>query len=139
MRPSSNFFKKIKFKLLILLIITAEIGGMVAMSQAGSLSNQVPSPFVPTYNGRDPFKALSVFDLSSELTISDLNFNGIIKMGQQTIAMFSLKNDPMVRYLLKGNSLYDGNDQVVQGVAGSIYASTVVLTQGTRKISYPRF
>lgn len=94
--------------------------------------------YVPTYHGRDPFKPLDTMDISPQTSILELEFHGVILMGEKPMALFTWRGNPNVRYTLKFRKLYTGGETVVDGVVGEISDSEVVLIQGNQKITYPR-
>ena len=95
-------------------------------------------PYVPSYKGRDPFKPLGTVDKTRFVSIGELDFHGVIKMGDVPLALFSWKGNPSVRYTLKLRKLHTGDDRRVDGVVGDITDSEVILIQGDQKIVYPR-
>lgn len=98
----------------------------------------VNPPYVPAYKGRDPFKPLGTLDRTRFISISELEFHGVIRMDNVTLALFSWRGNPSVRYTLRFRKLYSGDDSRIDGVAGDITDTEVVLTQGNRKIVYSR-
>ena len=96
------------------------------------------APYLPTFHGRDPFKPLDNLTRSPQLTLSELDYHGVIRLGDSWTALFTWRGNPIVRYTLKDRLLLDGNGRVIDGVVGDISASKVVVTQGDQKIVYPR-
>ena len=94
--------------------------------------------YVPTYHGRDPLKSLDNVERSPEISVSELDYHGVIYMGSEPIALFTWRGNPLVQYTLKYRKLYSGGDKAVDGVVGDISNSEVVLIQGEQKIVYPR-
>lgn len=98
----------------------------------------VEAPYTLTFHGRDPFKALDNVDRSPELSISELNYQGVIQVGDSVLALFTWRGNPMVRYTLKSGKLYGDNDKVLDGVVGDITKDQVVLIQGDQKLAFSR-
>lgn len=94
--------------------------------------------YVPTYHGRDPFRPLGNVQRSPEISISELDYHGVIYIGAVPIALFSWRGNGAVQYSLKYRKLYGSSDKPVDGVVGDITDSEVVLIQGEQKIAYPR-
>lgn len=121
---------------------------MVGKEPVGAQQADVPEPafmsfvatvpYVPVYKGRDPFKPLGTVDRTNLLSIGELEYHGVIKMGDIPLALFSWRGNRAVRYVLKSRKLYMGDDRRVDGVVGDITDNEVVLVQGDRKIVYPR-
>lgn len=93
--------------------------------------------YVPIYHGRDPFKPLDNVDRSPQISIAELDYHGVIQMGEVPMALFTWRGNSMVRYVLKYRKLFAGTN-AVDGVVGDITDSEVVLVQGEQKIVYPR-
>jgi hypothetical protein len=93
--------------------------------------------YIPSYHGRDPFKPLDNMDRSPQVTIAELEFHGIILMGETPMALFTWRGNSNVSYVLKFRKLY-GGENIVDGVVGEITTAAVVLVQGDQKIVYPR-
>ncbi len=106
--------------------------------EAVFLNFSTPAPYVPAYHGRDPFKPLDNVDRSLQLSILELDYRGVMLFNEVPVALFTWRGNPSVRYTLKFRSLRGGSDKSVDGVVGEITPSQVVLTQGGRKIVYPR-
>jgi len=102
------------------------------------LNFNVGPAYVPVYKGRDPFKSLGTFDKGSVVSIAELEFHGVIKMGNVFLALFSWRGNADVRYTLRFRKLYGADDRRIDGVVGDITDAEVVLVQGDRKIVYPR-
>ncbi|MGH7739930.1 MAG: hypothetical protein ACREL1_07265 [bacterium] len=98
----------------------------------------VEAPYALTFHGRDPFKALDNIDRSPELSISELNYGGVIQMGDSVLALFTWRENPMIHYTLKSGKLYGANDKVLDGVVGNITKDQVVLIQGDQKLAFSR-
>ena len=98
----------------------------------------IQAPYIPTFHGRDPFKPLDNITRSPQVTLSELDYHGVIRLGDSWMALFTWKGNPIVRYTLKDRMLFDGNGKVIDGVVGDISDSKVVVTQGDQKIVYPR-
>ena len=93
--------------------------------------------YVPIYHGRDPFKPLDNIDRVSQLLIGELDYHGVILLGDTQIALFTWKGNPSVRYVLKFRKLFTG-DKNIDGVVGDITNTNVILMQGDQKIVYSR-
>jgi hypothetical protein len=98
----------------------------------------IQPPYVPTYHGRDPFKPLDNIDRSPELSIAELDYRGVLQVGNSVLALFTWRGNPQVRYSLKYRKLYDGNDKALDGVVGDVTQDEVVLIQGDQKIVFSR-
>jgi len=94
--------------------------------------------YIPTYHGRDPLKALDNVDRSPEISVSELDYHGVIYIGQVPMALFSWRGNNAVEYTLKYRKLYGSGEKAVDGVVGDISNSEVVLIQGEQKVAYPR-
>ena len=126
------------------------IGLFLLFIQRSALAQQqdVPEPvfinfsiqplYVPTYHGRDPFKPLDNVERSAEISVSELDYHGVIYIGKVPMALFTWRGNASVQYTLKYRRLYSGGDKAVDGVVGDISNSEVVLIQGEQKIAYPR-
>jgi len=93
--------------------------------------------YIPTYHGRDPLVPLDNVDRSPNITISELDYHGVISIGGTPMALFTWQGNPMIQYTLKYRKLYSVGKEV-DGVIGDISNSEVVLIQGEQKIAYPR-
>lgn len=102
------------------------------------MSFAVVAPYVPVYKGRDPFKPLGTVSRTNVVSIGELEYHGVIMMGDIPLALFSWRGNRTVRYTLKFRKLYMGDDRRVDGVVGDITDKEVILVQGDRKIVYPR-
>lgn len=98
----------------------------------------IQPPYVPSYHGRDPFLPLDNINRSPQISIVELDYHGVILLGETPMALFSWRGNPSIRYTLKFKKLYGGGDKVVDSVVGNITSSEVVLMQGDQKIVYPR-
>lgn len=98
----------------------------------------IQPPYIPSYHGRDPFLPLDNIDRSPQISIVELDYHGVILLGETPMALFSWRGNPSIRYTLKFKKLYGGGDKVVDSVVGNITGSEVVLMQGDQKIVYPR-
>ncbi len=107
----------------------------------------IQSPYIPSYHGRDPFYPLQSisYDISKKVSIADLDYRGILSLGDKDIALFSWKQDSTYRFLLKSRKLYcssnstkSSKEQVVDGIVGDIKSSEVILLQGDQKIVFSR-
>ena len=98
----------------------------------------IQPPYTPIYHGRDPFKPLDNIDRSPELSIAELDYRGVIQVGDSVLALFTWRGNPQVRYSLKYRKLYDGNDKALDGVVGDVTQDEVVLIQGDQKIVFSR-
>jgi len=94
--------------------------------------------YVPSYHGRDPFRPLDNIQRSPEISISELDYHGVLYIGNSPMALFTWRGNTAVQYTLKYRKLYGGEDKPVDGVVGDITDSDVVLVQGEQKIVYPR-
>ncbi|HTA76692.1 MAG TPA: hypothetical protein VK791_06015 [bacterium] len=94
--------------------------------------------YVPTYHGRDPLRPLDNVERSPEISVSDLDYHGVIYIGKEPVALFTWRGNPLVQYTLKYRKLYSGGDKTIDGVVGDISNSEVVLIQGEQKIVYSR-
>ena len=93
--------------------------------------------YVPSYHGRDPFKPLDNLDRLPQVSIAELEYHGIIILGESQLALFTWKGNSNIKYVLKFKKLFSG-EKAIDGVAGDITASGVILVQGEQKIVYPR-
>jgi hypothetical protein len=98
----------------------------------------IQPPYIPSYHGRDPFDVLGNLNRSPQVSISELKYNGVMVLGDTSIALFNLKDESSVRYTLKYRKLFKGTDEIVDGVIGDISSTEVMLFQGDQKIVYPR-
>jgi hypothetical protein len=93
--------------------------------------------YIPTYHGRDPLMPLDNLDRTPNISISELDYHGVINIGGIPMALFTWQGNPMIQYMLKYRKLYSSGKEV-DGVIGDISNSEVVLIQGEQKIAYPR-
>jgi hypothetical protein len=93
--------------------------------------------YIPTYHGRDPLAPLDNLERTPNISISELDYHGVINIGGIPMALFTWQGNPMVQYMLKYRKLYNSSKEV-DGVIGDISNSEVVLIQGEQKIAYPR-
>lgn len=98
----------------------------------------IQPPYIPNYHGRDPFKPLDWIANQTRLSISELEYHGIVVFGGTSMALFGWRTNQMLRYTLKNRKLYSDSDIPVDGVVGDITETQVVLIQGNQKIVYPR-
>ena len=120
---------------------------LLAVALAWAQQQDVPEPvfmnfsiqplYVPSYHGRDPFKPLDNVDRSPQVSIAELDYHGLIFLGETPMALFTWRGNSAVRYILKSRKLYSG-ETIIDGVIGEITSSGVVLVQGDQKIVYPR-
>ena len=96
----------------------------------------ITAPYVPTYRGRDPFRPLDNMERSKQISISDLEFHGVIVMGGEIYGLFAWKGNPAIRYTLKARRLFSDSNDLVDGVVGDITESEVRLIQGDQKVVY---
>jgi len=131
-----------KTKLALLVILLTGLGSLWAQQQDVPepvfMNFSIQPPYVPTYHGRDPFKPLDNVDRTSELSIAELDYRGVIQVGDAVLALFTWRGNPSVRYSLKYRKLYDGNDKALDGVVGDVTKDEVVLIQGDQKIVFSR-
>lgn len=97
----------------------------------------IQPPYITSYHGRDPFKALDNVDRQAQISIGELDYHGIISMGDIPMALFTWRGNSSVRYTLKYRKLYN-EGKIVDGVLGDITDSSVVLIQGDQKVVYSR-
>lgn len=132
-----------------ILIILWLIIGLLFFIQSRTLAQQqdVPEPvfmnfsiqplYIPTYHGRDPMVPLDNLERTPNISISELDYHGVINIGGIPMALFTWQGNPMIQYTLKCRKLYSSSKEV-DGVIGDISNSEVVLIQGEQKIAYPR-
>lgn len=135
--------KRVKKELLLMLACLFWIVGRVESQQ-----QDVPEPvfmnfsiqplYVPTYHGRDPFKPLDNVDRLPQVSIAELDYHGVILLGEKPMALFTWRGNPSVRYTLKFRKLYSSGERTIDGVVGDITDSKVILIQGDQKIVYTR-
>jgi hypothetical protein len=77
-------------------------------------------------------------DRSPQISISELEYHGVIHLGTTPIAMFTWRTNPSIQYTLRSRKLYGGGEKEVDGVIGDISDDSVVLIQGEQKIVYSR-
>jgi hypothetical protein len=121
---------------------------LVGQRPAQAQQQDVPEPvfmnfsiqplYVPTYHGRDPFKPLDNIQRSPAISISELDYHGILNIGSVPMALFTWRGNPSVQYTLKYRKLYGDAGKPLDGVVGDISDSEIVLIQGEQKIAYPR-
>ena len=102
------------------------------------LNFSIQPPYVPSYHGRDPFKPLDWVDQKPQVSITDLEYHGIVDMNGTPMALFEWRMNSTIRYTLKYNKLLSDAGVPVAGIVGKITPSQVVLVQGGQKIVYPR-
>jgi hypothetical protein len=93
--------------------------------------------YVPSYHGRDPFKPLDNLDRAPQITIAELEYHGVILLGETQLALFTWKGNSNIKYILKFKKLFCG-EKLIDGVIGDITSAGVILVQGDQKIVYPR-
>jgi hypothetical protein len=98
----------------------------------------IQAPYVPAYRGRDPFKSLNNITRSSQVTLSELDYHGVIHLGDSWMALFTWRGNPGVRYTLKNRTLFDANGKAIDGVVGDVLDTKVVVSQGDQRIVYQR-
>ncbi len=131
-----------KLKALIFLVFLT--GATAARAQQQDVpepvftSFPIQPPYTLTYHGRDTFKPLDNIDRSPELSIAELDYRGVIQVGDSVLALFTWRGNPQVRYTLKYRKLYGGNDKALVGVVGEVTQDDVVLIQGDQKIVFSR-
>ena len=94
--------------------------------------------YIPIYHGRDPFNPLDNVARSPQISISELDYHGVMYIGKVPMALFTWRGNAAVQYTLKYRKLYSGGEKAVDGVIGDISNSEVVLIQGEQKLVYPR-
>lgn len=123
----------------LLLMMMTSLGAQQAdVPEPSFLSFDISAPYVPVFKGRDPFKPLGTFERTQQIAISELEFHGVLQMGDVPLALFSWRGNSAVRYTLRYRKLYAADDRRIDGVVGDITDSEVVLVQGDRKIAFPR-
>lgn len=90
------------------------------------------------FKGRDPFLSGSASFKSTQVSIAELEFHGVLKMGSSSVAIFNWRGNSTARYLLKQRKLVSGSGDAVDGVVGDITDTEVILSQGSLKIPFPR-
>jgi hypothetical protein len=98
----------------------------------------IQPPYIPAYHGRDPFKPLDSLNRSPQISISELEYHGVIFISGTPMALFTWRGNKAVRYTLKFRKLYSDNDSEIDGVVGDIADSEITLIQGDQKVVYPR-
>jgi hypothetical protein len=98
----------------------------------------IQPPYITSYHGRDPFKPLDNVDRQPQISIAELDYHGLISVGDTLMALFTWRGNSSVRYTLKYRKLFSGGEKMIDGVIGDITDSSVILTQGDQKIVYPR-
>ncbi len=93
--------------------------------------------YIPTYHGREPLIPLDNLERTPNISISELDYHGVVNIGGIPMALFTWQGNPMIQYMLKYRKLYSSGKEV-DGVIGDISNSEVVLIQGEQKIAYPR-
>lgn len=132
-----------------LLIVSFFILCFSALGMSKGLAQQqdVPEPvflnfsiqplYVPAYHGRDPFRPIDNVRRSPQVPIAELDYHGLMFLGEKPVALFTWRGNSTVRYILKNRKLFN-EEQEVDGVVGEIINSEVILIQGDKKIVYPR-
>jgi len=90
------------------------------------------------FKGRDPFLSSTSSFKATQVSIAELEFHGVLKMGSTSVAIFNWRGNTTARYLLKQRKLYSGLGDAVDGVVGDITDTEVILSQGSLKIPFPR-
>ncbi len=130
--------------ILLFLIMTFFLNKEVVFSQQQDVPEPVfmnfsiQPPYIPTYHGRDPFKPLDNIDRSPQILIAELDYHGVILLGDKIMALFTWKGNPTIRYTLKGRKLFSGGEKAIDGIVGDINNTQVVLIQGDQRVVYPR-
>ena len=57
----------------------------------------IQAPYIPTFHGRDPFKPLDNITRSPQLTLSELDYHGVIRLGDSWMALFTWRGNPVIR------------------------------------------
>jgi hypothetical protein len=120
---------------------------LFAIENGGTQQQDVPEPvfmnfsiqplYIPSYHGRDPFKPLDNLDREAQVSIAELEYHGVILLGETPLALFTWRGNSNVKYILKFRRLYNG-ENAIYGVVGDITSAGVILVQGDQKIVYPR-
>jgi len=94
--------------------------------------------YIPAYHGRDPFRPFGNLKREPQISIAELDYHGVIILGDTPMALFTWRGNATIQYTLKSRKLYSGAEKMIDGVVGDINDSEVVLTQGDQKVTYPR-
>jgi len=134
--------KILKFNFLIILLFFSFFLSCIFAQQ-----QDVPEPvflnfsiqplYVPTYHGRDPFRPINNVHRSPQVSITELDYHGIIYLSEKPVALFTWRGNSSIRYTLKYGKLY-GEGEEIDGVVGEVMESKVVLIQGDKKIVFSR-
>ncbi len=98
----------------------------------------IQPPYIPVYHGRDPFRPLDNVNRSPQISISDLEYHGVIVMEGNPMGLFTWRGNQAVRYTLKYRKLYSDAGVEIDGVVGDVSDIELTLIQGDQKIVYPR-
>ncbi len=135
--------KNFKKHLLLVIVFFLFIFSMIRAQQQDVpepvfVNFSIQPPYIPTYHGRDPFKPLDNLNRSPQISISELEYHGVIFMGGNPMALFTWRGNQAIRYTLKFRKLYSDADVEIDGVVGNITDSEIILTQGDQKVVYLR-
>src|SRR6266852_3447967 len=108
---------------------------LFAFERGGAQQQDVPEPvfmnfsiqplYIPSYHGRDPFKPLDNLDREPQVSIAELEFHGVILLGETQLALFTWRGNSNIKYVLKFRRLYSG-ENAVDGVVGDITSAGVI-------------
>ena len=130
--------KKMVFFWFFLLVVGLVWAQQQDVPEPVFMNFSIQPPYVPTYRGRDPFKPLDNVDRSPQVSISELDYKGVIFLGRTPMALFTWRGNSTMQYTLKFRKLYSGSEKTIDGVVGDISDFEVVLIQGDQKIVYSR-
>jgi hypothetical protein len=138
---SGKFFKFNMHLLLVLRcfsLVTAVQAQQQDVPEPVFMNFSIQPLYVPSYHGRDPFAPLDNVDRLPQISIAELDYHGVILLGETPMALFTWRGNSTIRYVLKFRKLYSGGEKEIDGVIGDITESKVVLVQGDQKIVYLR-
>jgi hypothetical protein len=124
---------------ILLLIIPLKLGAdQQTVPETDFVNISIQPPYNPTYHGRDPFLPLDWVHNQPQITISELEYHGVVEFEGSSMALFGWRSNQTVRYTLKNRKLYSDDDIEIDGVLGDINKTQVILRQGGQTIVYPR-
>jgi hypothetical protein len=139
MKNAKNFKKYVLFKAIFFILISSIIQAQQQdVPEPVFVNFSIQPPYIPAYHGRDPFKPLDNINRSPQISISELEYHGVIFMAGNPMALFTWRGNEAVRYTLKFRKLYSDADVEIDGVVGDIADSEITLIQGDQKVVYPR-